>query len=166
MTSREPPAILRADKTPRQEVRPTPPVSIDHETAPWSSVKIAWQETLPCAGRADVDSRTIRDPLRGEKGPLLLCKFAQGYLCRCDEVICCEVSEAARRRKHDWVPRLSRLVEQQGERVTSRTEYMLPPANRHSDSCGIKPVALLHHVKEVLHDSRSAFFFKKQTTKP
>ena len=26
------------------------------------------------------------------------------------------------RRKHDWVPRLSRLVEQQGERVTSRHE--------------------------------------------
>ena len=30
----------------------------------------------PRAGRADVDNRTIRDPLRGEKGPFLLCKFA------------------------------------------------------------------------------------------
>jgi polyisoprenoid-binding protein YceI len=28
-------------------VTPTTPVSIYHETAPWSSVKIAWQETLP-----------------------------------------------------------------------------------------------------------------------
>src|SRR5438309_5818841 len=45
------------------------------------------------SGRADVDSRTIRDPLRRETGPLLLCKFAQGYMCRCDEVICCEVME-------------------------------------------------------------------------
>src|SRR5712692_7249153 len=118
------------------------------------------------SGRADVDSRTIRDPLRGETGPLLLCKFAEGYMCRFDEVICCEVSEAAMRRKHDWVPRLSRFVEQQGERVTSRNEHMLPPANRHIDSCGIKPVALLHHVKEVLNDSRSAFVFKDQTTRP
>ena len=97
---------------------------------------------------------------------MLWCKFAEGYRCRVDEVMCCEGSEAARRRKHDWVPRLSRLVEQQGERVTSRNEHMLPPANRHSDSCGIKPVALLHHVKEVLHDSRSAFVCKHQTTRP
>ena len=40
-----------------------------------------------------MDSRTIRDPLRGETGPLLLCKFAEGYMCRFDEVICCEVME-------------------------------------------------------------------------
>src|SRR5438034_4272706 len=45
------------------------------------------------SGRADVDSRTIRDPLRGETGPFLLCKFAEGYMCRFDEVICCEVME-------------------------------------------------------------------------
>src|SRR5258707_8829924 len=45
MTSPEPPAILKADKTLSQEVRPRTPVSIDHETAPWSSVKIAWQRT-------------------------------------------------------------------------------------------------------------------------
>jgi hypothetical protein len=70
------------------------------------------------------------------------------------------------RRKHDWVPRLSRLVEQQGERVTSRNEHMLPPANRHIDSCRIKPVVLLHHVKEVLNDFRSAFVCKDQTTRP
>jgi hypothetical protein len=53
----------------------------------------------------------------GETGPLLLCKFAEGHMCRCDEVMCYEVSEAALRRKHDGVPRLARLVEQQGERV-------------------------------------------------
>src|SRR2546427_12972293 len=29
----------------------------------------------------------------GETGPLLLCKFAEGYMCRCDEVMCCEVME-------------------------------------------------------------------------
>src|SRR5260370_1081901 len=29
----------------------------------------------------------------GETGPLLLCKFAEGYRCRCDEVMCCEVME-------------------------------------------------------------------------
>ncbi len=90
----------------------------------------------------------------------------QVYMCRFDEVIVCEGSEAASRRKHEWVPRLSRLVEQQGERVTSRNEHLLPPANQPIDSCGIKPVALLHHVKEVLHDSRSAFVCKEQTTRP
>jgi len=102
----------------------------------------------------------------GETGPWLLCKFAEGYMCRCDEVMCCEVAEAAMRRKHDWVPRLSRLVEQQGERVTSRNEHLLPPANRYIDSCGIKPVGVLHHVKEVLNDFRSAFVCKHQTTRP
>jgi hypothetical protein len=59
---------------------------------------------------------------------VLLCQFAEGDMCRCDEVMCCEVAEAAMRRKQDGVPRLSRLVEQQGERVTSRNEHMLPPA--------------------------------------
>src|SRR2546429_6906058 len=34
----------------------------------------------------------------GEKGPLLLCKFAEGYMCRFDEVICCEVMEWQRTR--------------------------------------------------------------------
>jgi hypothetical protein len=70
------------------------------------------------------------------------------------------------RRKHDGVPRLSRLGEQQGKRVTSLNEHLLPPAWRHIDSCGIKPVGLLHHVKEVLNDSRNAFVSKHQTTRP
>src|SRR5690242_18662687 len=30
---------------------------------------------------------------RGEKGPFLLCKFAEGHMCRFDEVICCDVME-------------------------------------------------------------------------
>src|SRR5260221_8677508 len=34
----------------------------------------------------------------GETGPLLLCKFAEGYRCRCDEVMCCEVMEWQRTR--------------------------------------------------------------------
>src|SRR5437016_11853178 len=60
------------------------------------------------SGRADVDSRTIRDPLRGETGPLLLCKFAEGYMCRFDEVMCCEGMEwqrtsLARNRNADQV---------------------------------------------------------------
>src|SRR5260370_1056709 len=55
----------------------------------------------------------------GETGPLLLCKFAEGYMCRCDEVICCEVSEAAMRRKHDGAPRLSRMAEQPEDRATA-----------------------------------------------
>src|SRR5438105_15660468 len=29
----------------------------------------------------------------GETGPLLLCKFAEGYMCRFDEVMCCEGME-------------------------------------------------------------------------
>src|SRR5712692_9688904 len=98
----------------------------------------------------------------GQTGPVLLCQLA----CRCDEVMCCEVAEAAMRRKHDWVPRLSRLVEQQGERVTSRNQHLLPLANRPIDRCGIKPVGLLLHVKEVLHDFRSTFVCKDQTTRP
>ena len=53
-------------------------VSIDHETAPWSSVKSAWQETLPGAGSADVDSRTIGDPLRGRNMTIALVQVRRG----------------------------------------------------------------------------------------
>src|SRR5258708_38520746 len=110
----------------------------------------------------------VKDHLRAGDFERASCytQSRQVYRCRCDEVMCCEVAEAALRRKHDWVPRLSRLVEQQGKRVTARNEHLLPPAHRHSDSCRIKPVGLLHHVKEVLHDSRSAFVCKEQTTRP
>jgi deazaflavin-dependent oxidoreductase (nitroreductase family) len=50
----------------------------------------------------------------------------QVYMCRFDEVIVCEGSEAASRRKHEWVPRLSRFVEQPRNRARDERKRAMP----------------------------------------